>query len=270
MTGTDTTPERAPGGASDAALAVSTVIFALRPHETTGRMTLWIPLVRRTRDPQKELWALPGGWLPVDEELVSAAARTLGETTGLAPTYLEQLYTFGELQRSPGRRVVSVVYWAMVQSAEAERAAESENVRWFVADELPLLAFDHNRIIEYALWRLRTKVEYAAIAHAFLGATFTLAELREVHEAVLQRHIDPANFRRTVEASGTVVATGEVVAGTRHRPPRLYRYDASIDLADRGPLGPEPVPGTAASGAVSAAVSAPSSPPSVPHTGEQR
>src|SRR6478735_1147563 len=123
MTGTDASPERAPGVASDAALAVSTVIFALRPHETTGRMTLWIPLVRRTRDPQKELWALPGGWLPVDEELVSAAARTLGETTGLAPTYLEQLYTFGELQRSPGRRVVSVVYWAMVQSAEAERAA---------------------------------------------------------------------------------------------------------------------------------------------------
>ncbi|WP_419819291.1 NUDIX hydrolase [Glaciibacter flavus] len=232
------TGERMPG--AGAALAVSTVIFALRPDED-GRATLWTPLVRRIREPQQDLWALPGGWLPLDEELVSAAARTLGETTGLAPTYLEQLYTFGELGRSPGRRVVSVVYWALVQSAEAERAAVGENVRWFAADALPALAFDHNRIVDYALWRLRTKVEYSRIAHAFLGETFTLAELREVHEAVLQRSLDPANFRRTIESSGNVVATGEVLSGSPHRPPRLYRYDSSIDLADRGPLGPESV-----------------------------
>ncbi|MET0976890.1 MAG: NUDIX domain-containing protein [Leifsonia sp.] len=233
-------PERAPTGATQAALAVSTVIFALR-QDAAGHSTLWIPLVRRIREPQRDLWALPGGWLPVDEELVTAAARTLAETTGLAPTYLEQLYTFGELDRSPGRRVVSVVYWALVQSAEAERAAVDENVQWFQADALPQLAFDHNRIVEYALWRLRTKVEYSRIAHAFLGETFTLAELREVHEAVLGRPLDPANFRRGVEASGEVVPTGEVLAGARHRPPRLYRYDASINLADRGPLGPETV-----------------------------
>ncbi|MEJ3404690.1 NUDIX domain-containing protein [Rathayibacter sp. YIM 133350] len=241
MSAAQTGPERAPEAGTGAALAVSTVIFALRPDEATGRMTLWTPLVRRIRQPQQNLWALPGGWLPTDEELVTAAARTLGETTGLAPTYLEQLYTFGDLGRSPGRRVISVVYWALVQSSEAERAAVGENVRWFAADQLPALAFDHNRIVEYALWRLRTKVEYARIAHAFLGETFTLAELREVHEAVLQRTLDPANFRRTVEASGTVVPTGELQSGTRHRPARLYRYEASVDLADRGPLGRERV-----------------------------
>ncbi len=220
----------------DARLAVSTVIFALRRDEASGLPSLWIPLVRRTRDPYLDDWALPGGWLPDDEELSDAAARTLGETTGLSPKYLEQLYTFGALGRSPGGRVVSVVYWALVQSDEAERATTDENVRWCAADSLGRLAFDHNRIVEYALWRLRTKMEYARIAHAFLGDTFTLAQLREVHEAVLQRRLDPANFRRTMEASGTLVDTGERLSGTPHRPPKLYRYDASIDLADAGPL----------------------------------
>ena len=210
-----------------ATLAVSTVIFALRPDEASGLMTLWLPLVRRTREPHQGQWALPGGWLPADEELATAAARTLHETTGLAPKYLEQLYTFGDLGRSPDRRVVSIVYWALVQSDEAALAAVGENVRWFPADRLPSLAFDHNRIVEYALWRLRTKVEYSRIAHAFLGDLFTLAQLREVHEAVLQKPLDPANFRRAIESSGTLVDTGERVAGARHRPARLYRYDDS-------------------------------------------
>jgi len=219
-------------------LAVSTVIFALRPDAESGFMTLWLPLVRRTREPFLDLWALPGGWLPAHEELAAAAARTLHETTGLSPKYLEQLYTFGDLGRSPGDRVISIVYWALVQSGEAELAAGDENVRWFPADRLPELAFDHNRIVEYALWRLRTKVEYSRIAHAFLGETFTLAQLRDVHEAVLRRALDPANFRRTIESSGTVVDTGLRLAGVPHRPPRLYRYNDSQSLAEQGPLGP--------------------------------
>jgi 8-oxo-dGTP diphosphatase len=220
------------------ALAVSTVIFALRPDLESGFMTLWLPLVRRTRAPHLGLWALPGGWLPSDEEMAAAAARTLRETTGLTPRYLEQLYTFGDVGRSPGNRVISVVYWALVQSDEADLAAGDDNVRWFPADRLPALAFDHNQIVEYALWRLRTKVEYSRIAHAFLGETFTLAQLRDVHEAVLRRALDPANFRRTIESSGTVVDTGLRLAGVPHRPPRLYRYNDSNALADQDPLGP--------------------------------
>ena len=222
----------------DISLAVSTVIFALRPDSGSGLGALWIPLVRRTRDPFRELWALPGGWVAGDEALVDAASRNLLETTALEPTYLEQLYAFGAVDRSPDRRVVSVVYWALVRPEEAERAAESENVRWFRADDLPTLAFDHNRIVDYALWRLRTKMEYSRIALAFLGRTFTLTELRRVHEAVLQRPLDPANFRRMVEP--TLVPTDAVVSGGKHRPPRLYRYDESVRLVDNGPLGHSP------------------------------
>jgi len=211
-------------------LAVSTVIFALRPDHT-GRPVLWTPLVRRTREPQRGLWALPGGWLPPNEALEAAAARTLRSTTGLAPNYLEQLYTFGDVDRSPEERVVSVVYWALVQSDEAEQATVGPNVRWVPADTMPGLAFDHNRIVEYALWRLRTKVEYAELAHAFLGATFTLAELREVYEVVLQRGLDPANFRRTMLASGRLRETGERVSGAPHRPPKIYRYETADTTA---------------------------------------
>ncbi|MEG0363110.1 MAG: NUDIX hydrolase, partial [Aurantimicrobium sp.] len=124
---------------------------------------------------------------------------------------------------------------------------QSENVQWFTADNLPELAFDHNLIVDYALWRLRTKLEYSRIAHGFLGETFTLAQLREVYEVVLRKPVDPGNFRRMVEASGTVVATGERLAGTPHRPPQLYRYNTSIDLTDQGPLSRLSAPRTLAS-----------------------
>ncbi|MCW4384579.1 NUDIX hydrolase [Salinibacterium sp. SYSU T00001] len=219
-------------------LAVSTVIFALRPAPDGGSPTLWIPLVRRIRQPYEGQWALPGGRLRYSESLAEAARRNLKETTDLEPKYLEQLYAFGDPERSPGDRVVSIVYWALVHAEQADRVAEGENVRWFVADELPDLAFDHNGIIDYALWRLRNKVEYSRIAHALLGETFTLSQLRSVHEAILRRSIDPANFRRQMEATGGLVATEAVVTGGRHRPPRLYRYDEDVDMADNGPLGP--------------------------------
>jgi ADP-ribose pyrophosphatase YjhB (NUDIX family) len=221
-------------------LAVSTVIFALRSDDRFGGdgkvPTVWLPLVRRIRDPFDGLWALPGGPLGPSESLADAARRSLRETTALAPNYLEQLYAFGDTDRSPDNRVVSIVYWALVDSDEARRATVGQNVRWFPADGLPRLAFDHNLIVDYALWRLRNKMEYSSIARALLGDTFTIAQLREVHEAVLGKRLDPANFRRTMESSDTLVDTGERVTGTPHRPPRLYRYNTSADLTDRGPL----------------------------------
>jgi 8-oxo-dGTP diphosphatase len=235
-------------------LAISTVIFALRDDET-GKRTLMLPLVKRIREPHLGSWALPGGPLLGAESLEDAAARNLRETTGMSSRYLEQLYSFGNPDRSPANtnggeisqgaatidesidhRVVSIVYWALVGQEEANRAVESENVHWFAADCLPDLAFDHNLIVEYALWRLRAKVNYSRVAHGFLDEEFTLAQLREVYEIVLGKPLDKGNFRRSVEASGTIVPTGRVVAGGSHRPPALYTYNKTRSLADRGPL----------------------------------
>src|SRR5690606_39549271 len=117
-------------------LAVSTVIFALRP-DAAGHLVLSIPLVRRTRDPFEGSWALPGGAADAAESLADTAARKLAETTGLSPAYLEQLYCFGEPDRSPPGRVVSGVYWALVRGDEAQLATRGENVAWCAADELP-------------------------------------------------------------------------------------------------------------------------------------
>ncbi len=205
-------------------LAVSTVIFALRPHPQTGRDTLWLPLVKRIREPFLGRWALPGGPLEPAQDLVGSARGTLQRTSGLEPSHLEQLYSFGGLDRSPDR-VVSIVYWALVRPDEDARAIDGENVEWFVADEVPPLAFDHNDIVTYALDRLRAKITYSDIAHAFTGEEFTIAQLREVHEAVRQVRLDPANFRRQALAHPRVVATGRHVTGTSHRPPALYHLE---------------------------------------------
>lgn len=221
--------------AAPPSLAISTVIFALRPSETSGRPTLWLPLVRRIREPFKGLWALPGGPLSHSESLVDAAGRNLLETTGLRPRFLEQLYAFGGLQRSTAKsaltqRVVSIVYWALVQATEAEITKCDENVSWIRADRLPELAFDHQEIVDYALWRLRNKIEYGSIAYHFLGEKFTLAQVREVYEAVLGKQLDPANFRRQLKATVDIEATDEYLQGGKHRPPRLYRYTGNTEI----------------------------------------
>lgn len=220
-------------------LAVSTVIFAARDTGPGGGKELWLPLVRRIRDPFRGMWALPGGPLQPHEDLEASAARSLQLTTGLQPGYLEQLYAFGGLTRSANaeERVVSIVYWASIRTDQTSDLHADLNVTWMRTTELPPLAFDHSDIVDYALYRLRNKITYSRVAHSFLGETFTLAALREVHEAILGTPLDPANFRRQVLASGAVLDTGTRLEGTRHRPPRLYRYNHDLDLADRTPAG---------------------------------
>lgn len=215
-------------------VAVSTVIFSLRPGAADDELV--IPLVRRTREPFLGRWAIPGGWPGVAEGLDDAASRTLAETTGLSPSWLEQLYAFGDVDRSPAR-VVSIVYWALLRGdrVEAQRAAEGapENVEWFPVDDLPELAFDHNEIVDYAVWRLRNKVGYSRIAAGLLPDEFTLAELRAVYETVLGRRMDPSNFRRLIEGSEALVPTEGMRTGS-HRPARLYRWNADADAEKAG------------------------------------
>lgn len=207
-------------------LAVSTVVFSLRPHPDTGELTLWLPLVRRIREPFKLQWALPGGPLQDSQDLAEAAQVAMRSTTGLQPRHLEQLYAFGDVDRSPAapERVVSIVYWALVRQDEDAHAVDAENVEWFPVEEVPSpLAFDHDLIVQYAVDRLRAKVSYSPIAHAFLPKEFPLAELRRVYEAILNRALDPSNFRRQILSQAAVEDTGLRMTGAAHRPPKLYR-----------------------------------------------
>lgn len=234
-------------------VAVSAVAFALRPpakarvgeaaasqspssasgakpskpsHGLGEHTTLWLPLVRRIRPPFLGVWALPGGPLHFDEPLGEAAERTLQSTVGRGPGYLEQLYSFGGLERSgSAQRLVTIAYWALYGQSEIAKSADApvDNVEWFSADALPELAFDHADIVDYALWRLRMKTGYATVAHRFLGQEFTLAQLRGVHEAIVGHRVDPANFRRQTLAQGYLVDTGKTETGTKHRPATLYR-----------------------------------------------
>lgn len=209
-------------------VAVSTVIFGIQEHK--GAAKLHLPLVRRVREPHLGSWALPGGPLRPEESLREAARRNLADTTGLDAAHLEQLYTFGAVDRGGPQRVVSIVYWALVRTEVAATTREDPHVAWFPAEELPPLAFDHEEIVGWAVKRLKNKLDYTHLSHALLPEEFTLGQLREVHEAILGRRLDPANFRRRTEASGTVRPTGAHQAGVRHRPPALYRSTAREEL----------------------------------------
>ena len=236
-------------------MVVAVVIFSVRP-DAAGRPRLQILLVRRSVEPFKGRWSLPGGKLWGHEALDEAARRQLVEKTGLRPSYLEQLYTFELCDVSREMEAAVVAYYALVRTDGTEIAPGRKTMEaaWFPVDDMPTeLAFDNDEILHYALQRLRAKVEYAHVAFQFLPPSFTMVHLRAVYEVILGRRIDPTNFRRRVEATGTIVPTGEIVAGGRHRPPALYRCaedPASLikTLRPRRPLrsSTDPIPRTAA------------------------
>ena len=198
---------------------------ASHDHDSPSSSRLWIPLVRRVKQPFRGTWALPGGHLQSGRSLEQAAFDALESTTDLHPRYLEQLYTFGDPSRSRGGLpMVSIVYWALVGQGETKTFAEADNIKWFPEDHLPQLAFDHRTIIDYALWRLRDKIEYPDVATKLVGDEFTLAQLHSVYEAITGQSIDLANFRRKMLASGELEPTGEKRREGRHRPAAVYRY----------------------------------------------
>ena len=191
------------------------------------RRELWLPLVKRIREPFKGAWALPGGELKIGRSLEQSALDALESTTRLRPKYLEQLHTFGDPGRShTGLPTVSIVYWALVEPTHIPLISGEENVQWFPESELPDLAFDHGDIIAYALRQLRHKVAYPDIVTKLVGEEFTLGELHSVYQAVTQKRIDLPNFRRKMHASGELEKTGKQRKEGRQRPAALYRYRA--------------------------------------------
>jgi 8-oxo-dGTP diphosphatase len=205
-----------------AALTVDCVVFGLDEGE------LKVLLIQRGLEPFKGRWALPGGFVHVDETLDEAARRELAEEAGVEQVFLEQLYTFGAVDRDPRERVVSVAYYALVRLAThaAKAATDAADARWFPVSQTPKLAFDHAAILSAALARLKGKVRYQPIGFELLPPKFTLSQLQHLYEAVLETTLDKRNFRKKVLSFGLLVPLRETQMTGRHRPAQLFRFDA--------------------------------------------
>jgi 8-oxo-dGTP diphosphatase len=204
-----------------AALAVDCVVFGLDEAD------LKVLLIQRKLTPFQHAWALPGGFVHLDETVDAAARRELEEEAGVSDVYLEQLYTFGDLGRDPRERVVTVAYFALAKLSDhrIRAATDAMGVGWFDLKQLPKLAFDHIDIVTRAHERLRSKVRYAPVGFELLPPRFSLTQLQRLYEIILGTELDKRNFRKKILAMDLLVETDELEQGVRHRAARLYRFD---------------------------------------------
>jgi 8-oxo-dGTP diphosphatase len=203
-----------------AVIATDIIIFTLRDEE------LKVLLIKMNKQPFKDAWAAPGGLIKSDESVEMAAKRALSEKTGLKNVYLEQLYTFGDVDRDPFGRVVSVAYFALISSdgVRLETSEEYSGIQWFSVNDLPKLAYDHREMIKSAAERLRGKLEYTNIVYSLLPDSFTLSDLQNTYETILDRKLDKRNFRKKVLSLGIVKKTGKRELGKQNRPAELFSF----------------------------------------------
>ena len=188
---------------------------------------LKVLLVERAIEPFFGYWALPGGFIYMEETADECAKRILQKETKLTDIYMEQLYTFATVDRDPRFRVISIGYYALVKLSDynVQAGIDESNVKWFSLDEIPQLAFDHTSILEKTLERLKGKIRYRPIGFELLPEKFTLPELRYLYEVILQVQLDDRNFRKKILGYGLLIDTGEVQRGARNRAPKLYCFD---------------------------------------------
>jgi len=204
--------------ADPAGRQVAVLVVILTVNE--GR--LQVLLIRRSAEPFKDAWSLPGGLLTPGESLQEAAVRKLDDETGLTDVFLEQLYTFSDLD---GRGSIAVAYFALVDIGVAHLSRRREWLpAWFPVDDLPALAFDNEGVIDYALRRLQAKLDYSNVAYSLLPEEFSLSQLQRTYEAILGRALDKRNFRKRILSLDIVEPTGRVASEGRHRPAQLYRF----------------------------------------------
>lgn len=201
-------------------VATDIVIFTIRQER------LQVLLIKMKKAPFFDFWAAPGGLVPLDQTIDDAARFHLAQKTGLKDVYLEQLYTFGELDRDPHGRVVSITYFALIPSdnLNLQTSSDYEDVNWFDVEQLPRLAYDHQQVINYGLDRLRAKLEYTNVVYSLLANEFTLTELQRVYEVILDRKLDKRNFRRKFLSLGLIVKTAHKKLNGAHRPAQLFKF----------------------------------------------
>jgi 8-oxo-dGTP diphosphatase len=203
------------------ALTVDCVVFGMDEGD------LKVLLIKRGVEPFVGKWALPGGFVRMEESLDDAARRELEEESGVRPSHLEQLYTFGEPGRDPRGRVVTVAYFALVKLSahQVHAATDAREVAWFSVWDTPKLAFDHGEVLGTALQRLKGKVRYQPIGFELLPPKFTLTQLQRLYEVILERELDKRNFRKKILAMELLEELDEVEQDVSHRAARLYRFD---------------------------------------------
>jgi 8-oxo-dGTP diphosphatase len=207
-------------------VAVDVIIFTVRDE------TLQVLFVQLKAPLYSGSWAFPGGLVPSGESTEAAATRFLFETTGVKDVYLEQLYTFSNPNRDPHGHVVSVAYFALVNRTRINLRVPGKcaNIGWFPVAAPPALAYDHADMLEYALQRLRWKLEYTNIVYGLLPRDFTLTELQRVYEIILGRPLDKRNFRKKMQSLGMLQVTPRMVKVGAHRPARLYRFRRRLPM----------------------------------------
>lgn len=188
---------------------------------------LQVLLIERGIEPFKGKWALPGGFLKENETTDECAARELYEETNLKNIFIEQLYTFSVTNRDPRGRVISVAYYALVHSDKFKPTAgdDAQKAQWFNIDNLPELAFDHQHIYQVAVNRLKGKIRYQPIGFELLPEKFTLTELQQLYEAVLEQKLDKRNFRKKILKMNILIELDEKQKNVAHKAARLYRFD---------------------------------------------
>lgn len=209
---------------SKPSVTVDIVIFSIRDDQ------LKVLLVKRGIEPFKNNWALPGGFVRIDESLENAAKRELEEETGINDVYLEQLYSFGNIARDPRGRVITIAYMALVNSEKIMLQAKTDvsEAKWFVVDNTPKLAFDHKEILDYSLKRLKWKFEYTTVAFSLLQKKFTISQLQNIYDIVFNKKFDKRNFAKKIH-SLNILKEEEVLTKVAHRPPKLYSLKSGID-----------------------------------------
>lgn len=207
-------------------VTIDAVILTVRDRR------LEVLLVKRRHWPFEGMWAIPGGFMQPRESLEDAARRELEEETGVRDVYIEQLYTFGNPDRDPRTRVITVVYYALIRpdALRIQAADDAADAHWYPLYALPALAFDHADILAYTRQRLRAKLEYTTIGFQLLQREFTLSELQAVYEAILNRPLDKRNFRKKVLTTGILRATTHSHKMGQHRPAALYRFNPAAEL----------------------------------------
>lgn len=214
------------------ALTVDNVIF------TFDERILKVLLINRKNDPFKGEWALPGGYVNIDESLEDAARRELMEETGIRNAFIEQFFTFGDVDRDPRGRVLSVGFFALVKIDEVDLKPDTDagDVQWFPAYELPDLAFDHTLIIDRALDMLKLKVKMQPVGFELLPDKFSLSDLQRLVEAVLDEQLDKRNFRKKVLNMDVLSQSDTKVPNMATRAATLYKFDKHkfVDLQKKG------------------------------------